>query len=316
VTTARLKIIFAGTPDFAATALAALLQSQHEIVAVYTQPDRPAGRGRQLTASPVKLLALQNNIPLHQPLNLRAPEDQKILASYQADIMVVAAYGLLLPPVVLAAPRWGCLNIHASLLPRWRGAAPIQHAILAGDKKSGVTIMQMDATLDTGDILLEMPCEITIADTSVTLFERLAVLGASAILSALTELVTGKLHALPQDNSRATYAAKISKESALLIWNEDAEISARKVRAFNPWPVAHTNCDDKTLRIWQASVEDGTVSETPGTIVSVTKAGICVATARNLLRLEKLQLPGGKILAAADLINARHSAFTVGKVLG
>jgi methionyl-tRNA formyltransferase len=313
-----LNIIFAGTPDFAAVALRALLNSSHTIKAVYTQPDRPAGRGRQLTPSPVKQLALAHDLPVYQPLTLKDAAEQKKLADLQADIMVVVAYGLLLPLPVLQAPRLGCINIHASLLPRWRGAAPIQRAIQAGDEKSGVIIMQMDEGLDTGAMLYRVECPIQPDDTSQTLHDRLATLGADAMLKTLSQLAQGTANPEQQNHALATYAHKIKKEEAALHWQLSAVELERQVRAFNPWPVAYTTCRDQVLRVWQATTLHTESKETsvPGTIIHASSQGIDVATGSGVLRLQKLQLPGGKVLSAADILNARQHDFAVGTILG
>lgn len=303
-----LNLIFAGTPEFSAVTLQALLSSQHTIKAVYTQPDRPAGRGRKLTASPVKELALQHQLPVFQPESLRVESEQQKLANLQADLMIVVAYGLILPPAVLTAPRLGCINVHASLLPRWRGAAPIQRAILAGDAVTGVTIMQMDAGLDTGAMLYKVECPIEASDTSERLHDRLAELGAKALLHTLDHLATIQPEA--QEDALATYAHKIKKEEAELDWNLPAAALVLKVRAYNPWPVAFSN----GVRVWEAmAVEQDTKHIPPGTIVQASIQGIDVATGQGILRLLKLQLPGGKVLSAADILNARKNEFGVGQ---
>lgn len=305
------KIIFAGTPEFSAVTLHALLHSRHSVQAVYTQPDRPAGRGRKLTPSPVKMLAQQHDLPVHQPLTLRDAQEQQKLAALQADLMVVVAYGLILPAPVLAAPQLGCINVHASLLPRWRGAAPIQRAILAGDATSGITIMQMDAGLDTGNMLHKVECSIQAEDTSESLHDRLAVLGAEALLKTLDDLPS--LTPEAQDNALATYAHKINKEEAKLNWSLPAVQLARQVRAFNPWPVAFFD----GIRVWQAEAQAARSSvNQPGVIVAATAEGIDVATSDGLLRITKLQLPGGRILSVAEVLNARSDKFVVGKLLG
>lgn len=309
-----LKIIFAGTPVFAAVALQALLESPHQVIAVYTQPDRPAGRGRKLTASPVKELALQHHLPIHQPASLRDSHEQAVLEQLQADIMVVAAYGLMLPPAVLQAPRLGCINIHASLLPRFRGAAPIQRAILENDKKTGVTIMQMEKGLDTGPMLYKVECPIHLTDTSEMLHDRLAALGANALLTALNQLP----HLQPeiQNESLATYAHKITKEEAELDWHMAADDLARKVRAFNPWPVAFIRKGEHVIRVWEAvMISQETKQNKPGEILKANADGIDVATGKNILRLLKIQLPGGRMLPVADILNARHDDFKVGTLL-
>jgi methionyl-tRNA formyltransferase len=303
--TQSLKVIFAGTPEFAAVALEALLASSHEVVAVYTQPDRPAGRGRKLTLGPVKQLALEHGIEVRQPASLKDVDAQTELKNLNADVMVVVAYGLILPAAVLQAPRLGCINIHASLLPRWRGAAPIQRAILAGDTESGVTIMQMDEGLDTGAMLLKRSCPITPQDTAQTLHDRLAEIGAAAAVEVLDGLSEAAFEAETQDESQACYAAKLSKGEAAIDWRRPAIEIERLVRAFNPWPVAQTDYEGQTVRIWQAQALDNPGSAEPGVIVKATKEGIDVATGDGLLRILTAQLPGGRPLAAVDLLNAR-----------
>ncbi len=309
-----LKIIFAGTPEFAAHILQALIPSQHNIIAVYTQPDRPAGRGRKLSASPVKQLAEQHQIPIYQPLTLRDEQEQKKLAELQADLMIVVAYGLILPKPVLEAPKLGCLNVHASLLPRWRGAAPIQRAILAGDSETGITIMQMDEGLDTGAMLYKLACPILPDDTSEILHDRLVDLGAKALMHTLNHI--SDIQPEQQNNNLATYAHKIKKEEAHIDWSEPAQAIARKVHAFNPWPVAFVGGGDSAIRIWEANVlsNENKSNLTPGTIVEASAHGIDIATAKGVIRLQKLQLPGGRVLSVADIMNSRKSEFTVGKI--
>jgi methionyl-tRNA formyltransferase len=299
-----LKILFAGTPEFAATILKALLKSEHEIIAVYTQPDRPAGRGRKLTASPVKALALEQCVPVLQPTSLKDPEAQQTLSQFRADLMVVVAYGLILPQAVLSAPRLGCVNIHASLLPRWRGAAPIQRAILAGDSQTGITIMQMDAGLDTGDMLHTLTCPINPGDTSQVLHDKLAMLGAQALLETLPGLADNSLHPIPQDDAQATYAEKIQKAEAELDWEQPAQTLARKVWGFNPWPVAYSRYENQNLRIWQATPLPDDTTGIPGEVVSESREGIDIKTGEGILRVQQLQLPGGKPLTAEQFLNA------------
>ena len=297
-----MKIIFAGTPQFAASALAALLR-EHQIVAVLTQPDRPSGRGMQLTASPVKQLAVQHGLPVLQPATLKTAEAQREIAALDAEVMVVAAYGLILPQAVLQLPRYGCLNIHASLLPRWRGAAPIQRAILAGDAETGITIMQMDAGLDTGAMLLRRVCPIAEKDTAQTLHDKLAELGAGSILEALRLLQEQRLTPVKQDDAVATYAAKLLKSEGKIDWRQDARQLERAVRAFNPFPVCHAEFNGAPIKIWQAALQEGTQGEA-GKVLAVDKRGITVACGNDALRLEMLQRPGGKAQPAAQFLQA------------
>lgn len=290
-----MKIIFAGTPTFAAKALEAILAEHHDVVAVLTQPDRPAGRGMHLTASPVKQLAMQHEITVMQPPSLKSTETQHQLAELHADVMVVAAYGLILPATVLRLPRLGCLNIHASLLPRWRGAAPIQRAILAGDEMTGVTIMQMDEGLDTGDMLLKKICPIAPGDTAQTLLEKLAQIGSESILETLRALDKGAVVATAQDSALATYANKLTKSEAQLDWTKSAKQLERAVRGYNPFPVAFTKMHDTTIKIWQATAYDD-MYEKPGAVVEIGKRGILVACGEGALGLEVLQRPNSKAL--------------------
>lgn len=317
-----LRVIFAGTPDFAAASLAALLESRHQVVAVYTQPDRPAGRGRKLTASPVKALALKHDLPVRQPETLRDADTQAELAACEADIMVVVAYGLILPQAVLDTPRLGCLNIHASLLPRWRGAAPIQRAIEAGDSESGVTIMQMDAGLDTGAMLLTRRTPITQTTTGGELHDTLAALGGEAIVEALDALATEGLAATPQPEAGVTYAAKLSKAEAELDFTRPAEELAARIRAFNPWPVAWCLLGEERFRLLMATAEPPQASEPgvpPGTLLEPAADALriaCGAHGSEVLRVTRAQLPGGKPLAARDLLNARNERLHAGQRLG
>jgi len=308
-----LNVIFAGTPVFSAIILDALIKAGCSIKAVYTQPDRPAGRGQKLTMSSVKQLALDYHLPIYQPLTLRDKQEQDILANLNADLMIVVAYGLLLPLPILQAPRLGCINVHASLLPRWRGAAPIQRAILAGDKKTGITIMQMEEGLDTGPMLYSVDCMIGSNDTTQTLHDKLALLGANALLTSLNQLSI--LIPEKQNTVLATYAHKILKDEAILDWHSSAEELDRKIRAFNPWPIAQTSIDGSMVRIWKAQVREVPTSNAiPGQIIQVTKDGIDVATSDNMLRILELQLPGGKCLSVKDILNAKQDRFVVGNV--
>ena len=308
-----LRIIFAGTPDFAASALTALIGSEHEVIAVYTQPDRPAGRGRKLRASPVKEVALEHNIPVLQPNNLKEAETQDELRSFNADVMVVAAYGSILPQVVLDIPRLGCLNIHASLLPRWRGAAPIQRAIAAGDKKSGITIMQMNAGLDTGDILQLSTTPITDKDNGGDLHDRLAEIGATAILETLKKLTS--ITPIKQDDSLANYAHKLDKKEAIINWQDSAENINRLIRAFNPWPVAFTYLNDKTLRIWQAQALPENSELEAGTVITCNKKGVDISCGEGTLRLLKLQPSGSKAMDVASFMNGHAKQLPAGSIL-
>jgi methionyl-tRNA formyltransferase len=294
------RIIFAGTPHFATKALAVLIE-KHEVVAVLTQPDRPSGRGMQLTASPVKQLALKQGIPVLQPATLKSEEAMKAVASLNADVMVVAAYGLILPQAVLQLPKKGCLNIHASLLPRWRGAAPIQRAILAGDKETGITIMQMDVGLDTGDMLLKKYCEITELDTAETLHDKLAWLGAYAIIETINLVENQQLRPEKQSDQLATYAVKLSKSEALLDWTLESGQLNRAVRGYYPFPVAQTSMGDTPIKVIRARLSNEVISaNAPGTVVAIDKDCIWVACGKYALGIEVMQKPNGKALPVAQ----------------
>lgn len=299
-----MRIVFAGTPEFSVPALDALHGAGFRIPAVYTQPDRPAGRGRTLKSSPVKRRAVALGLPVEQPASLKAAEAAGRLAGYGADLMVVVAYGLILPQKVLDTPRLGCLNIHASLLPRWRGAAPIQRAILAGDPETGITIMKMDEGLDTGPVLLRCPLSIGQEETAGHLHDRLAGLGAEAIVSAIHDWTSGQIEPQVQPEQGATYAAKIQKSEAHIDWCLSAEEISRRVRAFNPWPVAETSWDGRQLRIWEARSLAGRTDRAPGTVVEAAADRIVVATPDGLLQLLRLQLPGKRPVSASELLNA------------
>ncbi|MEX5556021.1 methionyl-tRNA formyltransferase [Pseudomonas rhodesiae] len=312
--TEPLRIVFAGTPEFAAEHLKALLASPYDIVAVYTQPDRPAGRGQKLMPSPVKQLALEHNIPVLQPPTLRNAEAQAELAALRPDLMVVVAYGLILPQAVLDIPRLGCINSHASLLPRWRGAAPIQRAVEAGDSESGVTVMRMEAGLDTGPMLLKVTTPITAEDTGGSLHDRLAELGPPAVIQAITGLADGTLQGQVQDDSLATYAHKLNKDEARLDWGRPAVELERLVRAFNPWPICHSSLNGEALKVLAATLADG--KGAPGEIIAASKEGLLVACGEQALCLTRLQLPGGKALNFSDLFNSRREKFSLGSVLG
>ncbi|BBR08492.1 methionyl-tRNA formyltransferase [Aeromonas caviae] len=311
----KLKLIFAGTPDFAARHLAALLSSGHEVVAVYTQPDKPAGRGQKLTASPVKELALAHDLPVYQPASLRNEAAQAELAALGADLMVVVAYGLILPKAVLDTPRLGCINVHGSLLPRWRGAAPIQRSIWAGDAETGVTIMQMDVGLDTGAMLRKVTCPIASDETSASLYDKLAGLGPQALVDTLDAMAAGDTAAEPQDDALANYAEKLSKEEARIDWSMDAVAIERCIRAFNPWPISWFDVAGQTVKVWQAEVVAQDHGQAAGTLLKADKQGIEVATGQGVLRLLTLQPPGKKAMSVSDLLNSRRDWFEPGTQL-
>jgi methionyl-tRNA formyltransferase len=310
-TTNNLRIIYAGTPDFAVPALRALIDSQHDVVAVYTQPDRPAGRGRKITFSPVKQQAIEARIPVEQPEHLKTAAVQETLRAYQADVMVVAAYGLLLPQVVLDIPTYGCLNIHGSLLPRWRGAAPIQRAIAAGDKETGITIMQMDKGLDTGDMLHKSAVSITHTATGQSIHDALAIQGANDIVTVINKInkIDGdRLHGEVQDEQYATYAHKLTKEEANIDWNDTARNIDYNVRAFSPWPIAYTYYHGKPMKIHSTSVkktDTATLEQPVGTVINESKEGIEVSTGQGILLIHRLQMPGKRAMDTVSFLNGR-----------
>ncbi|MBK5969741.1 MULTISPECIES: methionyl-tRNA formyltransferase [Thiorhodovibrio] len=298
-------LLFAGTPEFARPALDALLAAGYPIASVYTQPDRPAGRGRKLQPSPVKQAALAAGLSVEQPTSFKDPSVIARLRDKQAELMVVIAYGLLLPPAVLDAPTLGCLNIHASLLPRWRGAAPIQRAILAGDSRTGVELMQMDQGLDTGPVFARAETEISASDTGRSLHDRLAALGAELLIDTLPDILAGRIQPQPQPAEGACYARKLAKDEALIDWTQNEVEIGRRIRAFNPWPVAQTRLGDETIRLWAAAPEPLSTAHAPGDILSADKSGILVATGSGALRILELQPPGKRAMSAADFLNAR-----------
>ncbi|MCL4148169.1 UNVERIFIED_CONTAM: hypothetical protein GTU68_007305 [Idotea baltica] len=309
-----MRILFAGTPEFAASTLTALLNTEHTVCAVYTQPDRPAGRGRKLTASPVKQIALQHAIPIEQPHNFKEPADREILSRYQADLMIVVAYGLLLPQIILDMPKLGCINIHASLLPRWRGAAPIQRAILAGDTETGICIMQMEAGLDTGPVIARAVCPINSSDTTQQLHDRLAELGATTLITTLPTLAELQAKAMPQNDADSCYAAKLDKSEATINWQQNANVIVRQINAFNPWPIAQTQWNDKTLRIWSANNIESTQGALPGTILTVNKDSLVIACQNSALEITQVQAPGKRAMAIRDFLNA--NTISVGDYFG
>lgn len=303
-----MNIVFSGTPEFAIPALEALLESKHKIIAIYTQPDRPQGRGLKVIPSSVKQLALTYKLPIYQPEKLRDPQTLKQLQTLKPDIFIDVAYGLLIPDEILNLPRYGCINIHPSLLPRWRGASPIQAAILAGDKVTGVSIIKLVKELDAGDILKQQEIPIENQDTAATLLPVAAKIGADLLLEVLDEIENGTVTAVAQNNAFSTYAGKIKKEDAHIDWNLDAATIERKIRAYNPWPIAYTTIDNTIVRIWEAQVLPH-IAIASGTIIKTEKTGIEVATKDGVLQIIKLQLPGKKVLTVAEILNAQQKLF-------
>ena len=313
-----LRVVFAGTPQFAAAHLESLLRAQHNVIAVYTQPDRPAGRGKQLKASPVKELALSHNLSVYQPATLRTNEAADALSQLNADVLVVVAYGLILPKTILSLPRLGCINVHASLLPRWRGAAPIHRAIEAGDEETGVTIMQMDEGLDTGPMLRLEKMAITAQHTTQTLTRDLEQLGSATLLKTLNVLEETQQRAVPQPSDGVTYAEKISKSEAMIEWSQSATELARKIRALNPAPGCFSTLDNQRVKVWEAIPVSsaGTPAHAPGTLVSITREQLSVACGGGLLAITRLQLPSKKPMSIADLLNGNQANFSVGDRFG
>ena len=312
-----MKVIFAGTPEFAATHLQSILNDDcYQLVGVYTQPDRPAGRGKKITQSPVKSLALEHNIRVFQPSSLKESEPQRELAELDADIMVVVAYGLILPQAVLNAPRLGCVNVHGSLLPKWRGAAPIQRAIEAGDVSTGVTVMQMDVGLDTGAMLTVSKCEMNSGETSLSLYKKLAILGSEALMATLAKLEAGTAIGIAQDDSLSSYAHKIIKSEAQINWTRSATDIGRLIRAFNPAPTAYSLLDGQRLKIWSAATVNSHQKAAPGEIIYAGAEGILVKCGEGCILLNELQLAGKSRLPVSEILKARASRFTCGKILG
>lgn len=312
--TPGLKLVFAGTPVFAAEHLKALVDSKHSVVGVYTQPDRRAGRGKILTPSPVKQLAAEHQLPIYQPENLKSQDERQKLQALNPDVLVVVAYGLILPLHILETPIFGGLNVHASLLPRWRGAAPIERAIEAGDKESGITIMQMDEGLDTGEMLLKVKCEIKEDDTGGSLHNRLAVLGPPALLKVLNQLAEGREVRESQDDSQSSYAKKLSKQDSIIDWQEDALALNQKIRAFNPVPVCSTKLDDNNrLKIYSANVLELDCSQySAGEVLNVSADGLIVACGKNALNITTLQLPGKKLMSIKQFCNGYINLIKIG----
>ena len=315
---APMKIIFMGTPKFAIPSLKSLLTSGYDVQAVFTQPDRPAGRGRRLAQSPIKTFALERNLTVHQPSTLKSIDVQNMLRSFNADFIVVVAYGLILPKPLLAIPQQDCINVHASLLPRWRGAAPIHHAILSGDSETGISIMQMDAGLDTGPVYAEEKCAITSKMIQSDLHDQLAEMGGKLLAESLPKILRGSLNPQPQPVTGETYANKILKSNAFIDWSQPAKVIHRQIRAFNPSPVAYTFLNDVQIRIWAAECTDQTIcDQKPGIILKATPNGLDVACGRGeSIRLTRLQWPGGKQQTFADLYRAKQAFFTIRQPLG
>jgi methionyl-tRNA formyltransferase len=311
------NVVFAGTPDFASRHLQSLVDDDFfTVIAVYTQPDRPAGRGKKIIPSSVKETALANGISVFQPVSLKDPKEQQVLAQLNPDVMVVVAYGLILPPAVLAIPKLGCINVHGSELPRWRGAAPIQRAIEAGDTNTGVTVMQMDAGLDTGPMLDVARCAIETTDTSATLYNKLAGLGTSLLPKVLKQLDAGTAVKLAQREADSTYAQKIDKQEALVDWRESVSIIDQRIRAFNPAPVCYSMLEGQRIKIWAAIIIDCDSKETPGKILSASSDGLVIQCGQGRLLVRQLQMPGKSKLPVNEILKSRASLFKEGKTFG
>ena len=312
-----MRVIFAGTPDFAATHLQAILEDdRYQLVATYTQPDRPAGRGKKITQSPVKKLALANDIQLEQPASLTDIKTQETIARLEADVLVVVAYGLILPQAVLDIPRLGCINVHGSILPKWRGAAPIQRAIEAGDRETGVTVMQMDVGLDTGPMLTTSQCTIDDKETSASLYSKLAVLGAQALINTLEKMRSGTAVGIAQDSTQSSYADKISKQESLIDWSASVTEIERRVRAFNPFPAAYSLVNGQRIKIWLASADSRDYHGVPGEILSADDDGLLVKCGNGALLISTIQLAGKSKMYVAEALKSRASLFSPGNRLG
>ena len=312
-----MRVIFAGTPDFAATHLQAILDDdRYQLVAIYTQPDRPAGRGKKITQSPVKKLALANDIQLEQPASLTDIKTQETIARLEADVLIVVAYGLILPRAVLDIPRLGCINVHGSILPKWRGAAPIQRAIEAGDRESGVTVMQMDVGLDTGPMLTTSQCTIDDKETSASLYSKLAVLGAQALINTLEKMRSGTAVGIAQDSTQSSYADKIAKQESLIDWSASVTEIERRIRAFNPFPAAYSLVNGQRIKIWLASAVSRDYPGVPGEILSADDDGLLVKCGNGALLISTIQLAGKSKLCVAEVLKSRASIFSPGTRLG
>ena len=312
-----MRVIFAGTPDFAATHLQAILDDdRYQLVAIYTQPDRPAGRGKKITQSPVKKLALANDIQLEQPASLTDIKTQETIARIEADVLIVVAYGLILPRAVLDIPRLGCINVHGSILPKWRGAAPIQRAIEAGDRESGVTVMQMDVGLDTGPMLTICRCAIDDKETSASLYPKLAVLGAQALINTLEKMRSGTAVGIAQDSTQSSYADKIAKQESLIDWSASVTEIERRVRAFNPFPAAYSLVNGQRIKIWLASADSRDYHGVPGEILSADNDGLLIKCGNGALLISTIQLAGKSKMCVAEVLKSRASIFSPGTRLG